>query len=106
MKLDLPEKEPALHGDTLDQLYFIMQELMMNAAKHVRNGTVRISISEELGNLFIFYVDNGAGFDPSKVELSGLGLMHIFERAKLANGKATLETKPGEGTKWTITIPL
>jgi signal transduction histidine kinase len=106
MKLDLPEKDPVLPGDTLNQLYFIIQELMMNAAKHVVNGTVHISISKELGNLFIFYEDDGAGFDPSKVELSGLGLMHIFERAKLANGKATLDTKPGEGTKWTITIPL
>ena len=79
---------------------------MMNAGKHVKSGKVGISISEEYNNLYIIYEDDGPGFDQSSAGLSGLGLMHIFERAKLLNGKAVLDTSPGQGTRWTISVPV
>ncbi len=106
VNLRLPQIEPVLPKDTVNQLYFILQELMMNAGKHVKAGNVNISISEELDNLYILYSDDGPGFNPAGVSLSGLGLMHIFERTKLLHGKAVLDSSPGKGTQWTISIPL
>ena len=105
IKLALPEKEPRMPKDTANQLYFMIQEMLMNADKHVKNGTVEISISEELGNIYVFYADDGVGFNPALVKLSGLGLMHIFERAKLLDGKAVLDSAPGKGTRWVISVP-
>lgn len=105
INIRLPEKEPRLPKDTANQLYFIIQEMLMNAGKHLRHGTVEISISEELGNIYVIYEDDGPGFDPALVKLSGIGLMHIFERAKLLNGKAVLDTAPGKGTRWVISVP-
>ena len=105
-ELRLPETDPVLSIETVNQLYFIIQELMMNAGKHVKSGKVGISISEEYNNLYIIYEDDGPGFDQSSAGLSGLGLMHIFERAKLLNGKAVLDTSPGQGTRWTISVPV
>jgi len=106
VNLQLPQEEPELSKDTVNQLYFILHELMMNARKYVKTGKVDISISEELDNLYLLYEDNGPGFDPEGVQLTGLGLMHIFERVKLLNGKAILDSSIGNGTRWTISIAL
>ena len=106
VNLSLPEKEPELPIETINQLYFILQELMMNATKHVKSGKVTINIFEEFDNLYLLYEDDGPGFSKEDVQLSGLGLMHIIERAKLMNGKAVLDSTPGKGTRWTISIPL
>ncbi len=106
VKLQLPDKDPDIPKDSINQLYFILQELMMNAGKHVITGNVSIIISEEFDNFYILYEDDGKGFNRADVQLSGLGLMHIFERANLLNGKAVLDSSPGKGTRWTISIPL
>ena len=106
VNLQLPQDEPELSKDTVNQLYFILHELLMNARKYVKTGKVDISISEELDNLYLLYEDNGPGFDPEGVQLTGLGLLHIFERVKLLNGKAILSSSIGNGTRWTISIAL
>jgi signal transduction histidine kinase len=35
-----------------------------------------------------------------------MGLMNIFERVKLIGGKAIVNSSPGNGTTWNITVPL
>ena len=52
------------------------------------------------------YSDNGKGFDTKEIKNLGMGIMNIFERAKLLGGKAKLTSSPGNGTKWEILIPL
>jgi len=79
--------------------------LLMNAIKHVTYGDIRISLSEEEEMLVILYQDTGEGFEAEAVAGKGLGIMNIFERAKIINGKAVLNTYPGKGTRWYITIP-
>jgi len=106
VNLHLPDNEPELSKETVNQLYFILQELMTNAGKHVKTGNVHISVSEELNNLYLLYEDDGPGFNHTGVSLSGLGLMHIFERVKLLNGKAVLDSSPDKGTRWIIAIPI
>jgi signal transduction histidine kinase len=59
----------------------------------------------EEGMVFILYQDSGTGFDVSTSGLNGLGLLNIFERAKIINGTAVLNSKPAEGTRWNISIP-
>jgi len=106
VNLQLPPKEPELSKETINQLYFILHELLMNARKYVKTGNIGISITEEMDNLYILYEDDGPGFEPKEVQLTGLGLMHIFERVKLLKGKADLDSSPGHGTRWTISINL
>jgi signal transduction histidine kinase len=59
----------------------------------------------EEGMVFILYQDSGIGFDVSASDLKGLGLLNIFERTKIINGNAVLNSKPAEGTRWNISIP-
>jgi signal transduction histidine kinase len=35
-----------------------------------------------------------------------MGIMNIYERAKLIRGQAFLESSPGKGTSWEISFPI
>jgi signal transduction histidine kinase len=87
-------------------LFRIIQELLANAVKYVTTGVIHLSVSIEFQNLYIFYQDSGSGFDPERLNIEGIGLLNIVERAKLIGGEATLKTSPGNGTHWRICIPL
>jgi two-component system NarL family sensor kinase len=92
---------------TLSQhVYFMMLELLTNAVKHVRTGDIWLSFSVEFGLLYIIYRDNGPGFDVKALNQKGMGLSNIMERARLLKGKAKVHSVMGNGTRWTITIPL
>ncbi|MEI6683248.1 MAG: ATP-binding protein [Bacteroidota bacterium] len=92
-------KEETLH------IYRIVQELLTNALKYVPSGEILLSLSVESGVFIILYQDTGSGFDMNLVSRHGLGIMNIFERARLINGKAILDTAPGKGTRWNVIIP-
>ncbi|MDP1621771.1 MAG: hypothetical protein Q8M08_05470 [Bacteroidales bacterium] len=87
-------------------LFCIIQEMLTNAMKHVQVGSVTISLTEEFENLYLFYQDNGPGFNPGKRKTQSMGINNIFERAFLLGGKATLKTSPGKGTRWIVAIPV
>ena len=107
MKVDLaiPDEIPALSNETVLHFYRIVQELLTNAGKYAKNSRITINISIERGKLRLFYTDNGAGFHYSPKEKTGMGILNIFERAKLVGGEARLLTAPGKGTTWEITFP-
>jgi len=89
----------------LNRILITLRNHSSISGKHFREGRVDINISDELGILYILNTDDGPVFDTVDFTLSGLGLMHIFERAKLLNGKAAQDSSPGKGTRWTIAIP-
>ena len=93
-------------GEITGQVFFIALELLTNGVKYSRSGSIRLSISVEFGKLYIFYHDEGPGFDPEITGKSGMGLSNIYERVKLMKGKATLISAPGCSTEWTICVPL
>lgn len=95
-----------LSGEKTIHLYRIVQELLANALKYITDGAIKISLAEEMGILFILYSDTGPGFNKDNAGKNGIGIMNIFERAKIIRGKAVLTTSPGKGTQWRITVPL
>lgn len=61
----------------------------------MRNGRIVLTIS-----------DDGAGFDQQAVKgRGGLGLIGMEERARLVNGKLSITTQPGRGTRIALEIP-
>jgi signal transduction histidine kinase len=84
----------------------IIQELLTNGVKYVKNGEIRLNVFLESPNINIIYQDNGTGFDYNKQQKTGLGLSNIFERTKLIGGKTFLESNQVRGTYWSICIPL
>ena len=52
-------------------------------------------------------MDFGIGFDPeSDAVSSGLGIVSMYERARLAGGTLTVTSKRGEGTTISADLPV
>jgi signal transduction histidine kinase len=103
--LDMPEDFPDLPNELVLHVYRITQELLTNAGKYAKDSVVKMKIFHENGRLSLLYSDNGPGFDMHRKEKPSMGIMNIFERAKLVGGHATLHTAPGKGTSWEIVFP-
>ena len=94
-----------MQGKITGQLFFILLELMTNAAKYCADCHIRISVTFEFENLYLIYHDDGPGFKLDGKTGDGMGLSNIRNRAAILNGHAHLESIPGKGTTWTISIP-
>ena len=104
--IDISEEEFDLTMEATTHLFRIVQELITNAVKYVKCGTVNLSISGEFDNIYLLYQDTGSGFNTTENKNHGIGLLNIFERVKLLGGNAELATSPGTGTSWEISIPV
>jgi two-component system, NarL family, sensor kinase len=106
VQVEMPEEFPDLQNELVLHFYRITQELLTNATKYARDSQVNIRIIEENGKLTLFYSDNGPGFIMGEKNKSSMGIMNIFERAKLIRGQAFLKSSPGKGTSWEIFFPI
>ncbi|WP_083629501.1 tetratricopeptide repeat-containing sensor histidine kinase [Tenacibaculum agarivorans] len=86
-------------------LYRIIQELFSNVLKHSQASEISLQLIKNKKRLSIIFEDNGIGFDPnSKVE--GIGLKNIKSRIIKFNGQLEIDSGKGNGTTFTIYIPL
>ncbi|MBM2830821.1 MAG: putative methanol utilization control sensor protein moxY [Gammaproteobacteria bacterium] len=96
-------------------LYRIVQESLTNTVKHAHASNVDIKISlldssegTEMSNgkcVELVIQDNGMGFD-IKTTRRGLGLLGMRERAEALNGTFSLTSRPGNGVRIRIVMPL
>jgi len=78
--------------------YRVTQEAVNNIAKHARAKNVVILLTGGRG-LDLSIRDDGIGFDPGAVQgAGGLGLVSMRERARLAGGELSVDSKLGQGT--------
>ncbi|MFI5124728.1 MAG: sensor histidine kinase [Chitinophagales bacterium] len=84
----------------------MVQEGFQNIIKHAKASEVKVSIHYREEWLHISIFDNGTGFNPEEElkKRGGLGLQNILRRAELVGGKASISSKPGEGTTLEIQI--
>lgn len=87
-------------------LFRTVQETLNNARKHSRSDRIRIHLSQEAQHVRVEIRDWGVGFDPEKVGDEQYGLRGIRERARLLGGTARIESKPGDGTRIYVELPL
>lgn len=86
------------------QLYLIAQEALSNAIKHSEATSIVISLSQENQNEITLGIqDNGQGFNPDNVD-EGIGMKTIYSRANSLNAEVTLNTSPGRGTKYKVSL--
>lgn len=87
-------------------LFRIVQEGLRNLQKHSGATRARVHIGKSGGNLRVFVVDDGVGFDIRKPkEKLGLGIRSMEERANLLGGRLRINSKPGEGTRIDAWVP-
>lgn len=91
-------------------LFRAVQELLFNVIKHAGVRKARVDLSPSNGNLVVTVSDQGQGFDPdtflnSSNQKTGLGLLSLRERLQTMGGRLLIESVPGQGSRFTLTIP-
>lgn len=117
---NLDENLPEILAD-LDQVQQVFINLIINASEAMtKGGNLEIETKpDNTGNyIIVIFKDNGPGipehmkakiFDPfftTKEQGTGLGLSISYGIIERHGGKINLETKPGEGTTFTIFLPV
>jgi signal transduction histidine kinase len=85
------------------ELYALTQEMLSNTLKHAAATQIEISIDVQ-DTIDFRFKDNGKGFDTQK-KSDGIGLANIRQRTEKLNATLTLETSPGNGTLYYLSIP-
>jgi signal transduction histidine kinase len=102
----------------------ILNNLLSNALKFTQSGTVGVEVSVQDEKLSFMVADTGPGIPDDKFDLvfekfmhandrvsnehggTGLGLALSKALAELMSGTVKLQSKVGEGSKFTVLIPL
>jgi len=89
-------------------LYRVAQEALRNAARHAGAQEVAIVLRHKPGVASLEVSDDGRGFDVRRAEerRPGMGLFSMRERVALVNGRLTVTSSPGRGTRIVATVPL
>jgi PAS domain S-box-containing protein len=109
-KVETKDMDRALSPETQILLFRIAQEALNNIRKHARASTVTIRVEGGDNYIKMTVTDDGQGFEaPGKIEgmvsAGRLGLMGMYERARLLNGTLEIKSAPGKGTELTVKIP-
>ena len=86
----------------------IVQEALTNVRKHADASRVSLTVKPGAEALELIVEDDGAGFDVSSIEGDAgrhWGLQTMRERALSIGGKFAIVSRPGDGTRVTVTMP-
>jgi signal transduction histidine kinase/DNA-binding response OmpR family regulator len=91
-------------------LYGAIRELLFNIVKHAGVNRADVLIRADGEELVVLVTDAGAGFDLAVVETrgtdaGGFGLFSIRERLGYLGGRMTVESAPGQGSRFTLYAP-
>ncbi len=123
VKLNIPSDLPLIDGDRskLEQVFI---NLFDNSIKFTYKGKISIRIMKRNDRLLIEFFDTGEGIEEKHLSRiferfyvgvkgrereksgAGLGLAIVKHIINLHNGKISVESKKGEGTKFIVELPL
>ena len=92
-------------------LFQAVRELLVNVVKHAQAQNVTVSTRRVGNEIRVSVEDDGVGFDISKTgshdyKTGGFGLFSIRERLGHIGGRFEIESRPGQGTRVTLTAPI
>jgi signal transduction histidine kinase len=124
LRLTLPDENLAARFDR-SRMHQVIDNLMANACKFSNAGSeVELGARSSAGSLEIWVEDHGIGISPDELGLvfdefrmvssrptggessHGLGLAIVKKLVELHGGTVVVDSRLGEGTKFTITLPL
>ena len=104
-----------------DRFTSVMVHLIKNAQEATPStGSIDVQVREEQGMAVIEIVDTGSGMDDEFINNRlfrpfettkgnagmGIGVYETREYIRSLNGNMSVESEPGKGTKFTLTVPL
>jgi signal transduction histidine kinase len=83
--------------------YYVVSEMLTNAAKHANASAVHIEVETAGPVLRVSVSDDGTGgADPS----NGSGLVGLRDRVEALGGTISMQSPPGAGTRLTVELPV
>jgi len=121
IKKDFKESLPLVKGDKTG-LQQVVLNMLTNACDAMDEGgmfVIKTGVSEDNLRVIMEFTDNGAGIDKENInkifdpffttktsgEGIGLGLSVSYDIIKKHDGEITVESKPGKGTRFSISLP-
>jgi PAS domain S-box-containing protein len=118
----VPAAEVFVHGNA-GKLEQLVDNLLMNAVKYnIEGGSVEVNLQPRNGKVVLVVADSGIGMareqmakifnyyyrvesgGHGRLEGLGIGLSLVQEIVKLHEGDITVDSKPGQGTTFTVTL--
>lgn len=99
---ELPRLTPRAEAELLR----IVQESLNNVIRHADATVVRVRASVTDSKLELVVGDNGRGFELSEVREGSVGLASMQERALIIGGELTIDSRPQDGTRIRVCVPL
>lgn len=88
-------------------LFRIVQEALQNLKKHSGAARAQVNLHRVDDRLFLSVCDEGRGFDTTRIaDDAGLGIASMQGRVRLLRGEFEIHSKPGEGTRIEVWVPL
>jgi signal transduction histidine kinase len=97
---DVPVASPVRHN-----VIMAVKEAIHNVIKHGRASEIQIRMREANGVLDLEVSDDGCGFDPATT-VHGNGLDNMERRMRSLEGRYSVTSQPGAGTRITFQFPL
>lgn len=105
LDLNLPENLPALSPDVEQCIFRIAQEGLENALAHAKAKNLGVSLVVMDHTITLRICDDGTGFEITQTQSAEhFGLVGMRERASLAGGTLSVESRPGKGTTLTLRL--
>jgi signal transduction histidine kinase len=83
--------------------YYVVAEMLTNAAKHAQASVVQVAVEVQGGRLHLSVRDDGVGgADPTR----GSGLVGVRDRVEALDGMTSVHSPPGAGTSVKVELPL
>lgn len=106
VEFECEQSLPSLGTRAQAETLRIAQEALNNVHRHADATVVRVRVGLEDGHLVLVVGDNGRGFDLETVGHSAYGLASMRERAELIGGELRIDSRPQDGTRISLIVPL
>ena len=110
VKIETDTSGYKLTGRTFSEsvLFQTLKELIHNTIKHAQAKNITIELKNTDKNIYLYYRDDGIGFNVFEMmdNSSGLGLSNIRNKIKTVKGTCDFNSKPGKGMFVLISVGI
>jgi signal transduction histidine kinase len=102
--LTVAGRESDLTDEEAQALFRIAEEAIGNVRRHAGAQQVAVHLAFGLDRVDLSVADDGAGFNPDRVNADHYGLLGMRERAEMIGATLAVNTQPGGGTEILVSL--
>lgn len=110
VELTMPAALPPLAPDVAQFAHAVVQELLFNTVRHAGVESAEVAVEVVGDRLRVTVSDRGDGFDMSALNRTrqdgGFGLPGLQRQATAFDGRLTIDSAPGAGSRMVLELPV